>query len=104
MPPLLRLQRFAPLVANTLTLLTVRLSTGRSLLFKKSVFANRKPTRPWPKDPQMGTDHLSPMAMPTTRAALSGGSLYDLSLADSIRITGNSDTARDSPEGEAILA
>jgi hypothetical protein len=43
------------------------------------------------------------MAMPTTRVALSAGSLYDLSLADSIGITGNSDTARNSPEGKAIL-
>jgi hypothetical protein len=51
----------------------------------------------------MEAAHLSPMAMPNTRVALSGGSLYDLSLADSIRITGNSDTARDSPEGKAIL-
>jgi hypothetical protein len=47
----------------------------------------------------MGTGHLSPMAMPTTRVALSGGSLYDLSLADSIRITGNSDTASQLSQG-----
>jgi len=51
----------------------------------------------------MGTAHLSPMALPTTRVALSGSSPYDLSLADSIRITGNSDTSCDPPEGKAIL-